>query len=573
MRVAFVSAPHVVPTARGWLAVLGLVGVLAVGATACNMDALLTTPETPGGPAGDPTAFAQLVFTMLPQTVIAGRPITPAVEVTAQDESGTTATTFTGEVTVRLETNPAGGTLSGVTTRRAVAGVATFPDLSIDTPGSGYRLAAAAANVTSATSPTLAATSPSAASLALASGNGQTDTTGATLADPYVVRITDSTGAGLAGVTVVWTVTGGGGSITSTSTSDGNGYARATRVLGTTAGLQTTSGAVDGLAGSPVTFTATATPGTPAWLAFTVEPSAAGAGAAITPAIEVTAQDGFGNTASGFAGAVTVALHANPGGGSLSGTTTRSTVAGVATFAGLSVNKSGSGYQLRADASGLTATVSATFNIAGGSASAIQAVSGGGQSGAVASTLDEPYVVRVADALGNPVAGVAITWTVTEGGGTIAPTQGTTDERGEARATHTLGTTAGSQTVAAAAAGLTGSPVTFQSTATPGPAARLVFTQQPSNTPAGAAITPAVRVTVQDQFGNIATGFSGSITMSITPLSGTPGATLSGTRTRNVTAGAAVFDDLRIDLTGLLYRLRATAGSLAEDSAPFDVLL
>jgi len=61
--------------------------------------------------------------------------------------------------------------------------------------------------------------------------------------------------------------------------------------------------------------------------------------------------------------------------------------------------------------------------------------------------------------------------------------------------------------------------------------------------------------------------------MSITPVTGTPGATLSGTRTRSVTAGAAVFDDLRINLTGLLYRLRATAGSLAEDSAPFDVLL
>jgi hypothetical protein len=573
MRVALLSPPHLVSTVRGWPAVLGLVGALALGATACNVDALLTTPETPGGPTGDSTGFARLVFSVLPQTVVAGRPITPAVEVTAQDEAGKTAATFTGEVTIRLETNPAGGTLTGVTTRRAVAGVTTFPDLSIDKPGSGYRLAAAAANVTSATSPTLAATSPSAASIALVSGNEQTDTAGATLGNPYVLRITDSTGAGLAGVTVVWTVTGGGGSITPTATSDGSGYARATRVLGTTAGLQTTAGTVDGLAGSPVTFTATATPGSPARLAFTVEPSTAAAGAPLTPAIEVTAHDGFGNTASGFAGVVTVALNANPGGGSLSGTTTRSAVAGVATFAGLSINKAGSGYQLRADASGLAATVSTTFNITGGSASAIQAVSGGGQSGTVASTLDEPYIVRVADALGNPVAGVTITWTVTEGGGTIAPAQGTTDERGEARASHTLGTSAGSQTVAAAAAGLTRSPVTFQSIAIPGPAARLVFTQQPSNTAAGAVIAPPVRVTVQDQFGNIATGFSGTITMSITPVTGTPGATLSGTRTRSVTAGAAVFDDLRINLTGLLYRLRATAGSLAEDSAPFDVLL
>src|SRR5204863_438635 len=43
----------------------------------------------------------------------------------------------------------------------------------------------------------------------------------------------------------------------------------------------------------------------------------------------------------------------------------------------------------------------------------------------------------------------------------------------------------------------------------PAAAKRLVFTGQPSSTPAGAAITPAIQVTARDSFGNTATGFAG----------------------------------------------------------------
>src|SRR5439155_405481 len=83
----------------------------------------------------------------------------------------------------------------------------------------------------------------------------------------------------------------------------------------------------------------TATPGAATQLGFTIEPSKTSAGAAITPAVRVTALDGQGNTATGFTGNVTVALGANPGSGMLSGTTTVAAVAGVATFPGLSINK------------------------------------------------------------------------------------------------------------------------------------------------------------------------------------------------------------------------------------------
>src|SRR5207302_9086487 len=89
-------------------------------------------------------------------------------------------------------------------------------------------------------------------------------------------------------------------------------------------------------------------------LAFTVQPSNTVAGAAISPAVQVTALDAAGNPVSSFTGSITVALGNNPGGSTLSGTTTTAAVGGVATFVDLSLNKTGTGYTLTASASGFT---------------------------------------------------------------------------------------------------------------------------------------------------------------------------------------------------------------------------
>src|SRR5438874_9186796 len=63
------------------------------------------------------------------------------------------------------------------------------------------------------------------------------------------------------------------------------------------------------------------TPGAASRLVFTVQPTPTVAGATITPAVQVTAQDAHGNTATAFSGNVTVAIGTNAGGGVLSGTT------------------------------------------------------------------------------------------------------------------------------------------------------------------------------------------------------------------------------------------------------------
>src|SRR5207248_8548667 len=119
-------------------------------------------------------------------------------------------------------------------------------------------------------------------------------------------------------------------------------------------------------AGSATSTAFNITVGTATQLVFTVQPSTTPAGAAITPAGEVTAQDAQGNTATGFTGNVTVAIGTNPGSGTLAGTATVAASAGVATFANLSIDKVGTGRKSVAKGEG--GGSSAAFNITGGTA-------------------------------------------------------------------------------------------------------------------------------------------------------------------------------------------------------------
>ena len=105
------------------------------------------------------------------------------------------------------------------------------------------------------------------------------------------------------------------------------------------------------------------TPGAAVKLVFTRPPTNTAAEAVITPALQVTAQDGFGNTATGFTGMVTVALGVNPSGGTLSGTTHVAAANGVVSFADLTIDRPGTGYTLVATATSLTGSTSVAFDI------------------------------------------------------------------------------------------------------------------------------------------------------------------------------------------------------------------
>src|SRR5207302_782897 len=119
---------------------------------------------------------------------------------------------------------------------------------------------------------------------------------------------------------------------------------------------------------APVTSTAfDIIPGTTTQLAFTVQPSNTVAGAAISPAVQVSALDAAGNPVPSFTGSVTVALATNPGGATLIGTTPVAPVRRSFPTR-RSPDLTGTGYTLTASASGFTPVTSTPFDIIAGTA-------------------------------------------------------------------------------------------------------------------------------------------------------------------------------------------------------------
>ena len=100
-----------------------------------------------------------------------------------------------------------------------------------------------------------------AARLEYLSGEGQITAVGTEVPEPLAVRVTDPFGNSVAGVEVQWETESG--SIDPGSSLTGpNGEAQANWVLGSSTGAHTATASSGSLNGSPITFTATAVPGT-----------------------------------------------------------------------------------------------------------------------------------------------------------------------------------------------------------------------------------------------------------------------------------------------------------------------
>jgi hypothetical protein len=181
----------------------------------------------------------------------------PAPVVTIQDANGNTVTTATDNVTLTL--SGGAGTLSGDTTVAAVAGVATFGGLSIDSIGTDKVLTASSDTLASDSTAAFTIVADTAASLTITQGNGQSAPVNSDVPVPPQVRVLDSFGNPVAGVVVTFTVTSGGGSVTgAAAVSDANGLAT---VGSWTLGVLPIENTLEATLGSlaPVTFTADAT--------------------------------------------------------------------------------------------------------------------------------------------------------------------------------------------------------------------------------------------------------------------------------------------------------------------------
>jgi Putative Ig domain/Bacterial Ig-like domain (group 3) len=196
---------------------------------------------------------------------------------------------------------------------------------------------------------------------------------------------------------------------------------------------------------------------------------------------------------------------------------------------------------------GLVVTFHATATAS--TAAKLDKAAGDGQQATVGSLVATPPAVKVTDAGGNPVAGVAVTFAVTAGGGSVNPiTPVSTDATGVAAATSwTLGPVGGlnSLTATIPGAGITGNPATFAATGIVGNAGRLGIAQQPSATAqSGVPFAQQPQVQVQDAQGNPVK--TAGIAVTATLASGV-GAGLSGQLTVATDAnGVAAFTNLAL---------------------------
>jgi adhesin/invasin len=399
---------------------------------------------------------------------------------------------------------------------------------------------------------TATALSASANGLTLVSGDAQSGVAGSALPEPLVVGVTDAFGNPVAGVKVAWTVVGGGSVSESETTTGADGSTSVTRTLGPAAGPQSTTASAAGLAGSPVTFNHTATPGSASGVQLLSGDGQSGApGATLPDPVVVSVTDADGNPVSGAA----VTWVVTAGGGSVDPTTSTTDTAGHAGTSWTLGSAVGTN-TVQAVVSGVgSATFTATA--VAGAPSQIRIVSGNGQSGQVGIQLGADLVVAVEDAAGNAVAGATVTWQVTDGGGSVAPATSTTGANGQATTEWTLGSAAGTQRVRASA-GAAGH-VDFQANATAGAPSTLAIVTQPSGTATtGVPFATQPVVQLRDAAGNEVQRSGVSVTAAIASGTGR----LTGTASRTTDAsGRATFTDLAIaDGTGSHTLIFAASG-------------
>ena len=198
----------------------------------------------------------------------------------------------------------------------------------------------------------------------------------------------------------------------------------------------------------------------------------------------------------------------------------------------------------------------------------IEMASGNNQSGVPGQALPAPLVVRVTDASGNPVSGISVQW-VAQGGGSVSSPTSTTGSNGQASMQRILGPTLGEQTTTASSQGLSGSPLTFVSTAAPAgqPGSIVITTNPPVSALTREVFDPSAQpvVEVRDGSGNPVAG--AEVTASIASGSG---ALEGATTVTSNSAGVAAFPDLGIAGNGS-HTLRFSAGSVNVESSPVDI--
>jgi hypothetical protein len=275
------------------------------------------------------------------------------------------------------------------------------------------------------------------------SGDNQSQPIRSRLSAPLVVEVKDEGGMATPGVGLTWSVTVGGGALESASTeTDASGRGQAIWRLGSTVGghtVQVVAGAL-----SPLTFSA-------------VGERLIAANITLLPAADTL--DSLGDT-------VRVRAEAKAADGSVIDDalfTFSSTQPSVAT-----VSSSGLVTAMRVGSTEIIAAADAQADTAvivvRQVPSSVVVISGNEQTGSAGAPLPASLLIEVRDARSRAIPGVPVTWSVVDGGGSLAPSASSTSMVGRADASWRLGSALGTQVARASAGPIS---VDFTAQATP----------------------------------------------------------------------------------------------------------
>ena len=389
-------------------------------------------------------------------------------------------------------------------------------------------------------------TSHSPAAVAANAGGGQSANVGAAFATALTARVTDLSGAALAGATVTFTCPASGASCTvsdgevsgtsATVVTNASGLASVTATANATAGAYSVSAGVTGV----VTAAAFALTNT-AVLATSIAVNGGSGQQAIVASPFATALSVIVTNASSVPVAGVVVNFVAPASGAratLSAASATTNASGIATITATAGTVAG--------AYNVTATVSATalsttlalVNLTGPPAS-ITVTSGDEQSVMAGAAFPIALAVLVRDASSNLVSGATVNFVAPLTGATaiVSAPSATTTAGGAASVTATAGAVAGAYSVTATVNG-TGLSTNISLANTPGaPASLIILTGNGQTATVGTPFAMPLAVAVADAGGN---PIPGATVLFIVPGSGASAMVGAGSAITGVTGQAAV---------------------------------
>ena len=531
-----VSSASVITDAGGLAAVEWTLGNVAgpniVQATVAGFNTIFTATGVPGAAA----LLVKQAGDNQSAPVSSSAPVDPVVKVT--DAAGNPV----AGVSVSFAIAGGGGGISNAQALTDAQGLASGGTWTLGPAAGPNSLTAAAAGLSgspatfSATGTVLPPGPP--ASITRISGDAQSVVAGEVAPESLVVQVRDANGVGLNGITVTWTILTGGGSVSPVSLSTGaGGLAAVEWTIGTITGTNSVRATA---AGFNATFTADGIAGAPATLTRVSgnnQTAPAGSPVALDPTVAV--HDANGNSVPG----VSVGFAVTAGGGSIQNSSGLTDSQGRTNGGTWTLGAVAGANELTATVSGLAGSplpFTATGTPTTGPPASLAIISGDNQTATVAMVLPESLVVKVADAGGAGIPGVAVSWTILGGGGTVSSSTVNTDLAGLAAVELTLGTVAGNNSVEASAAGFTQA---FTATGVAGPPARLAIVTQPGSGQSGVVLGVQPLLQLLDGNGNPAPQAGLPVAAAIASGGGALGGTISMITDG---AGRAQFTDLSI---------------------------